>query len=166
MLGWRITRDRLPHFSNLSIRGVDVPSILCPICEEEIKDLSHVFVNYRKVVGVWQKCMSWWQLPWHSSSISMKEIVVGSSTFIDNWRNKIFHGVCLVVMWGIWKWRNNIVYTRAEDRSAIREVDIFPSIQILSLLWISNRCSRLAFDWSGWVTNPPAAFLKAGSDQL
>ncbi|GJR41225.1 RNA-directed DNA polymerase, eukaryota, reverse transcriptase zinc-binding domain protein [Tanacetum coccineum] len=52
VLGWRITRDRLSHLSNLSNRGLDVPSILCPICEDEIEDLSHVLVNCRKVIDV------------------------------------------------------------------------------------------------------------------
>ncbi|PWA70220.1 hypothetical protein CTI12_AA290670 [Artemisia annua] len=113
-------------------------------------------------VGVWKKTFAWWQIPWRSPSISIKDMVVDSKTFLNNkWKNKIFHGVCLVAMWAIWRWRNNIVHAYAEDRPKIRDVDVFPSIQSLSLLWISNRCPRIEFDWSRWVSSPGASFESA-----
>ncbi|GKB99416.1 NBS-containing resistance-like protein, partial [Tanacetum coccineum] len=34
ILGWRLSIDKLPTRVNLDARGIDVPSVLCPICGE------------------------------------------------------------------------------------------------------------------------------------
>ncbi|GJT84758.1 hypothetical protein Tco_1066475 [Tanacetum coccineum] len=53
--------------------------------------------------------------------------------------NKILHEVVSVTVWALWKWRNRIVNATPDTVSSIREEDIFPSIQMLSKLWISAR---------------------------
>nr|GEW00533.1 putative reverse transcriptase domain-containing protein [Tanacetum cinerariifolium] len=40
---WRMFLDRLPTRNNLVNRGVDVPFILCPICEAEVESQNHLF---------------------------------------------------------------------------------------------------------------------------
>ena len=42
---WKMTLDRLPTRVNLDARGLDIPSILCPICEECSESTTHVFFS-------------------------------------------------------------------------------------------------------------------------
>ncbi|GKA95779.1 RNA-directed DNA polymerase, eukaryota, reverse transcriptase zinc-binding domain protein [Tanacetum coccineum] len=40
ILAWRILLDKLPTHINLDVRGFDVPSILCPICDTDVAFVS------------------------------------------------------------------------------------------------------------------------------
>ncbi|GKB43988.1 RNA-directed DNA polymerase, eukaryota, reverse transcriptase zinc-binding domain protein [Tanacetum coccineum] len=43
ILAWRIRLDRLPTRMNLSSRGLEIPSILCPLCNKAAESTSHIF---------------------------------------------------------------------------------------------------------------------------
>ncbi|GJW51150.1 RNA-directed DNA polymerase, eukaryota [Tanacetum coccineum] len=45
VLAWKICLDRLPTRLNLSSRGLDIPSILCPLCNEAVESTSHLFFS-------------------------------------------------------------------------------------------------------------------------
>ncbi|GKE42191.1 RNA-directed DNA polymerase, eukaryota, reverse transcriptase zinc-binding domain protein, partial [Tanacetum coccineum] len=45
ILAWKIYLDRLPTRLNLSGRGLDIPSILCPLCNEVVESTSHIFFS-------------------------------------------------------------------------------------------------------------------------
>ncbi|GJY71707.1 hypothetical protein Tco_0475410 [Tanacetum coccineum] len=68
--------------------------------------------------------------------------------------NKVLHGVVSVTVWALWKWRYRIVNGAPDAVSSIREEDIFPSIQLLSKLWISARLKSHIANWNLWVSKP------------
>ncbi|GKE32251.1 hypothetical protein Tco_1451573 [Tanacetum coccineum] len=73
----------------------------------------------------------------------------------DKWASRAFHGVCLTALWHIWNWRNNVSHaTSAEERSAYCNEDIFPVIQRISLLWVSNRASKYRVTCNQWIQSP------------
>ena len=39
---WRLSLDRLPTRLNLSLRGLDIPSIVCPMCKHVMESMDHV----------------------------------------------------------------------------------------------------------------------------
>ncbi|GKD33073.1 RNA-directed DNA polymerase, eukaryota [Tanacetum coccineum] len=43
IIAWRIRLDRLPTRMNLSSRGLEIPSIICSLCNEAAETTSHVF---------------------------------------------------------------------------------------------------------------------------
>ncbi|GJY64667.1 RNA-directed DNA polymerase, eukaryota, reverse transcriptase zinc-binding domain protein [Tanacetum coccineum] len=45
ILAWKISLDRLPTRANLSARGLEIPSILCPSCNEAVESASHIFFS-------------------------------------------------------------------------------------------------------------------------
>ncbi|GJY75790.1 RNA-directed DNA polymerase, eukaryota [Tanacetum coccineum] len=45
ILAWKIYLDRLPTRLNLSGRGLDILSILCPLCNESVESTSHIFFS-------------------------------------------------------------------------------------------------------------------------
>nr|GEY74001.1 RNA-directed DNA polymerase, eukaryota [Tanacetum cinerariifolium] len=40
---WRVCLDKLPTRANLSLRGMDNPSIACPLCNSAVESSSHIF---------------------------------------------------------------------------------------------------------------------------
>ncbi|GJS17970.1 RNA-directed DNA polymerase, eukaryota, reverse transcriptase zinc-binding domain protein [Tanacetum coccineum] len=42
---WKVCLDKLPTRLNLSIRGIDIPSILCPICNSYVESSSRIFFS-------------------------------------------------------------------------------------------------------------------------
>ncbi|GJZ27997.1 putative RNA-directed DNA polymerase [Tanacetum coccineum] len=60
IFNWRAINDRIPHLSNLDKWGIDVHSLLCPLCDSAIKDSDHILYNCQKVKSIWFKCFDWW----------------------------------------------------------------------------------------------------------
>lgn len=67
---------------------------------------------------------------------------------------KVFTGSCYILLWAIWKWRNQIIHADGDDLERAKQFDVFTYTQRLSLLCISNWSPHLAVDWSGWIANP------------
>ncbi|GKC83489.1 RNA-directed DNA polymerase, eukaryota, reverse transcriptase zinc-binding domain protein [Tanacetum coccineum] len=44
---WKLLLNKLPSRVNLDRRGIDVPSILCPICQEDVEMANHIFSHVR-----------------------------------------------------------------------------------------------------------------------
>ncbi|GKE25298.1 RNA-directed DNA polymerase, eukaryota [Tanacetum coccineum] len=40
---WRVCLDKLPTRANISLRGMDIPSIACPLCNSAVESTSHIF---------------------------------------------------------------------------------------------------------------------------
>ncbi|GKD19862.1 RNA-directed DNA polymerase, eukaryota [Tanacetum coccineum] len=62
VMAWRISLDKLPTRMNLDARDIDVPSVLCPICGEYSKNVSHLFFSCSFVSQVYVLIARWWDL--------------------------------------------------------------------------------------------------------
>ncbi|GJY40357.1 RNA-directed DNA polymerase, eukaryota, reverse transcriptase zinc-binding domain protein [Tanacetum coccineum] len=51
---WRLLLDRLPHRLNLLSRGLDIDSILCPVCSEHVESNSHAFFSCSAASNIWR----------------------------------------------------------------------------------------------------------------
>nr|GEV14604.1 RNA-directed DNA polymerase, eukaryota [Tanacetum cinerariifolium] len=45
IFAWKVSLDKLPTRLNLSLRGLDIPSILCPICNICVESMSHLLFS-------------------------------------------------------------------------------------------------------------------------
>lgn len=52
---WRALLDRFPMRWNLSRKGVEVASLLCPICSFSMEVSDHVFVSCELPVSIWKR---------------------------------------------------------------------------------------------------------------
>ncbi|GJS08541.1 hypothetical protein Tco_0365337 [Tanacetum coccineum] len=99
---------------------------------------------------------SWWHLPSPVTfpSFSITDITLGKLVTHDSPRlKKAIHGVFQSALWAVWKWRNKLINSPPEAINAIKEEDIFPSIQRLTKTWISARDSRPT-SWNCWISSP------------
>ncbi|GKA88921.1 RNA-directed DNA polymerase, eukaryota, reverse transcriptase zinc-binding domain protein [Tanacetum coccineum] len=59
---WRVCLDKLPTRANLSLRGMDIPSIACPLCNSAVESTSHIFFACPLARQVWRNFLIWWEL--------------------------------------------------------------------------------------------------------
>ncbi|GJY38702.1 putative RNA-directed DNA polymerase, eukaryota, reverse transcriptase zinc-binding domain protein [Tanacetum coccineum] len=132
---WRLSLDRLPHRFNLSSRGLDIHSIMCPTCNEHVEFLNHVFFSCDTASNVWRLIRIWsdskipvllsygdcdtWFIPWHTSKDSKDRAYV------------IFAATC----WVLWRFRNCVTF----GSQSMRKYDIFDNIHLFSFSWLNSK---------------------------
>ncbi|KAJ9562718.1 hypothetical protein OSB04_007878 [Centaurea solstitialis] len=62
----------------------------------------------------------------------------------------IFLAVCVVTLWQLWRWRNEILYVDDGSLFKKRCEDSFPIVHKLSKLWMANRNHKLQLNWNSW----------------
>ncbi|PWA63352.1 hypothetical protein CTI12_AA353220 [Artemisia annua] len=130
-----------------------VPRKVCLFYGLSDESRDHCFFLCPKLKVVWLKFWRWWKVP---ARLSLSDILKGNFNFTkDKWTTKLFHAVCLSLIWYVWKWRNKILHASSDEEvSSAQQEDIFPAIQRLSLLWTSNRASKCRFSWCHWIRAP------------
>ncbi|GJR50055.1 RNA-directed DNA polymerase, eukaryota [Tanacetum coccineum] len=62
ILAWKVCLDKLPTRLNLSLRGIDIPSIICPNCGLAGESCSHLFYSCNLARTLWRKIARWWEI--------------------------------------------------------------------------------------------------------
>ncbi|GJS99976.1 RNA-directed DNA polymerase, eukaryota [Tanacetum coccineum] len=125
---WRFFMDRLPHRLNLSKRGLDIESILCPSCNRHVESDNHVFFSCDAALSIWRlvrvwcnstfpvlnSCEDWdsWFCAWHALKASKDRAYA------------IYAASC----WLIWRFCNNVTF----NSQSMRKCDIFDNIRLFS----------------------------------
>ncbi|GJT99329.1 RNA-directed DNA polymerase, eukaryota [Tanacetum coccineum] len=149
ILAWKISLDRLATHANFLARGLEIPSILYPLCNEAVESSSHIFFSCSLSRQVMFKVCRWWDLNNSAISSYVEWLVWLSTSRLSKHRNVIFEGVCYVAWWILWRFRIQILFGPKHPRRNL----IFDDIVQISFLWISNRC-KSKIDWNTWMQNP------------
>ncbi|GKB82163.1 RNA-directed DNA polymerase, eukaryota, reverse transcriptase zinc-binding domain protein [Tanacetum coccineum] len=56
---WRVNRNNLPTRLNLSRRGIDLDSILCPSCNLAVESTNHTFFSFPMMEDLYKKIARW-----------------------------------------------------------------------------------------------------------
>jgi len=59
---WRVERDKIPTRFNLSAKGVELQSILCPIYGVKGEISEHLFSKCLELIHIWSKIAGWWNV--------------------------------------------------------------------------------------------------------
>ncbi|GKE92258.1 RNA-directed DNA polymerase, eukaryota, reverse transcriptase zinc-binding domain protein, partial [Tanacetum coccineum] len=62
IIAWKVRLDKLPTRLNLSIRGLDIKSIICPLCGSYVESSSHLLFACSLVKSLAHKIMIWWDV--------------------------------------------------------------------------------------------------------
>ncbi|GJR11580.1 RNA-directed DNA polymerase, eukaryota, partial [Tanacetum coccineum] len=107
VLSWKVRLDGLPTRLNISRRGIDIPSILCPICDREVESVSHLFFKCHVATDIFKKICRWWNVDfvdiksyddWFSwlLNLNLRDIPLKEKIFDDNLvETSMFKGVAL-----------------------------------------------------------------------
>ncbi|GJZ81420.1 RNA-directed DNA polymerase, eukaryota, reverse transcriptase zinc-binding domain protein [Tanacetum coccineum] len=56
---WRLSLNKLPSRVNLDRKGIDVDSLLCPICHEDVETVNHIFFSCEMAKDLWPLLARW-----------------------------------------------------------------------------------------------------------
>ncbi|GKB20542.1 RNA-directed DNA polymerase, eukaryota, reverse transcriptase zinc-binding domain protein [Tanacetum coccineum] len=152
---WRASLDRLPTRVNLIYKGITVSLTRYLFCENKDEDLEHCLILYPSVRTLWLKLWNWWKCG-SPGSFSLADILLNRIAFPSRSQGAIraLYGACYVLLWPIWRWCNKLLHASSIEVDGIKHEYIFPSIQRLWLLWISNRSGMDNMNWRDWSLNP------------
>ncbi|GKB85526.1 RNA-directed DNA polymerase, eukaryota [Tanacetum coccineum] len=145
---WKVRMDCLPTRLNISRRGIDIPSILCPVCGSVTESSSHLFFDCLVAKDNFRKICLWWEVDfmevhtfdeWVSSIVNLR---------IPIKHKRLLEGVCFGLWWLIWAYRNKCVFGMVSPSKA----DIFDDVVSYSFYWSQFRCN-VSFSWVDWLKN-------------
>ncbi|GJU14917.1 RNA-directed DNA polymerase, eukaryota [Tanacetum coccineum] len=93
---WRVRMDKLPARLNLSLKGINISTIVCLLWHASVESGSHIFFSCPMACHLWRKLMRWWEL---------EDIDLASYDYWLLWLNssrlskrlkEILEGVCYV----------------------------------------------------------------------
>ncbi|GKA33410.1 RNA-directed DNA polymerase, eukaryota [Tanacetum coccineum] len=153
--------NKLP--SRVNRRGIDVDSILSPICLGDLETVNHFFFNCVLAKDLWHLLAKWWE---------MDIPVCGNFADWFDWLDSLYFpikvrlvlkGVGGTLMWSIWNFRNSLIFSSCPPKK-----EGYPSKSI------SNASSLNAFGfgsrWRSWIqgslNSGKASVLVNGSPTL
>ncbi|GKD60969.1 RNA-directed DNA polymerase, eukaryota [Tanacetum coccineum] len=149
IFSWRVYLDKLPTRANISLRGIDIPNIMCPICNSSMESTNHLFFSCTLAKDLLKKVTLMCEPRYvdiHSYGDWLDWL---KSLKLQNRVKDLFEAVCYVLWWSIWKYRNQAIFGGMKQRLET----FFDDILLLSFTWCNSR-SNLKFNWSTWMQNP------------
>ncbi|GJY59330.1 RNA-directed DNA polymerase, eukaryota [Tanacetum coccineum] len=154
IFSWRVSFDKLPTRLNLSLRGLDIPSIICPLCSIAVESTSLVSGSCQLARQLMIKVVHWWELEYLDFHSYEDWLLWFKNLRVSKRLKDVFEGVCYISWWVIWKFRNQVLFGINFPRLDL----LFDDIVRLSFHWCSSRCSS-NFDWNTWMKNPSFIIL-------
>ncbi|XP_071717973.1 uncharacterized protein [Rutidosis leptorrhynchoides] len=147
---WRAKLKRLPVRSELDKRGIDLDTVLCPLCGDEIETVEHSLVKCKTVIDFSKKFLRWWNIP--VENLNALDPLANDSIFssFSKFGNSIWEGVKWVCCYMLWKSRNSKIFRGKEWSNS----SILSEVQATSFGWIIKRNKKISMDWHQWMLNP------------
>ncbi|XP_071695514.1 uncharacterized protein [Rutidosis leptorrhynchoides] len=83
IFAWRVIQLKIPVRSELDKKGIDLHTVLCPLCDHRIETIDHALVNCQKVSSIWIQLLDWWNQ--NSTTISnINEAIISDQGFSHN----------------------------------------------------------------------------------
>ena len=147
---WRAMLNKLPTRVNLDRKGIEVDSLLCPICHEDVETVNHIFFTCDLAKDLWALLAKWWELDVPFCA-SISDWLSWLDSLSISFKARVFlDGVGSAIMWSLWSFRNRLLFSNHPPKKSL----IWDSIVSYSFLWISSRNPKTAISWVGWLRNP------------
>ncbi|XP_071692058.1 uncharacterized protein [Rutidosis leptorrhynchoides] len=149
VFSWRARKKRIPVLVELDKRGIDLNSVRCPLCDDDIESVNHSLILCKQVSGIWRKVFEWWGLN-GLPSVQIEELLSNTNPGSSDIGKSIWQAVTWSCCYLIWKNRNQKVFSNKcwNIPVALNE------IQVKSFEWIAKRCKKKSIDWHTWLHNP------------
>ncbi|GJX87695.1 reverse transcriptase domain, reverse transcriptase zinc-binding domain protein [Tanacetum coccineum] len=146
--------DRIPTWSNLDSRGIDLDSRLCPVCNDEIETSQHLLIDCSIAKSSWILVSKWWGF--HDYPKDLPSLIKrADNTNLPTKSAHFFDAVVQTTFSAIWNLRNRICFDSKPSRKDL----IGDDIKLLSHLWISHRSRNGKPCWLNWTSDPVIASL-------
>nr|GEV21967.1 RNA-directed DNA polymerase, eukaryota [Tanacetum cinerariifolium] len=149
ILAWKVKNDGLPTRFNISRRGMEIDTITCPLCDVYAESTRHVFFSCKVFCEVMRNIARWCELEYNDTNSYEEWPDWLISIRLPLNLKKVFEGICYIVWWHIWNWRNKKIFGHEKHSFD----SIFDEIVSRSIYWIHFR-SKTSFSWMDWLKNP------------
>ncbi|GJV75285.1 RNA-directed DNA polymerase, eukaryota, partial [Tanacetum coccineum] len=146
---WKLVQDRISTRLNLMSRNIFVPSVECPVCNNDSESSSHLFFGCQVAKEVLKLICRWWDLVLYDFDnydgwlLWFKSIRLGSKL------KGVLEGVFYVYWWSIWSYRNQLLFASSKPRKSF----IFDDIVFRSFNWYVAR-GKKTLSWVSWIQHP------------
>ncbi|XP_071741318.1 uncharacterized protein [Rutidosis leptorrhynchoides] len=109
IFAWRTLKRRIPVRIELDKRGINLHSVRCPVCDDDLESVNHSIVSCKFASDVWSRIYNWGKLgPCSCSNVDILEgNIAHASTSLGQ---KIWQVVVWVCAYYLWKNRNLKVF--------------------------------------------------------
>ena len=147
---WRIAKGRLSTKISLDLRGIDLHSVRCPFCDDDLETEEHLFIHCRIAKQVWLDFLRWWNLS--NANFSTINELFSLTDHVHLTPNLIgcFNAVIHTTLWFLWRIRNELVFASKSPNKDL----ILNDIKHYSHTWISSRHKNCSLNWIEWFSNP------------
>ncbi|KAJ9557504.1 hypothetical protein OSB04_012118 [Centaurea solstitialis] len=136
---WRSRMGRIPTRVALNDRGIDLDSILCPWCGEEVENIDHALVNCREVKNLWIRLGKWWSKNLEGIG-SLSQLIQEDVAILKAYKGR---SIWIIVKWAalylIWQDRNNTIFKQSKSNLG----DCYFVWQRMIFEWINSKSSRI-----------------------
>ncbi|GJS69137.1 RNA-directed DNA polymerase, eukaryota [Tanacetum coccineum] len=154
VFSWKVSLDRLPTRLNLERRNVQVPSLMCPICNSALEDTSHLLFSCGLATDVVRLVCRWWDLVWTPLGSYSEWLSWFNSVRLGSKVKELLEGVFYVTWWCLWNFRNQLLFAAQNPRKDV----LFDDIVTRSFTWCLARCNS-SFSWDNWLPHLSLIFL-------
>ncbi|GJT97325.1 RNA-directed DNA polymerase, eukaryota [Tanacetum coccineum] len=148
IFGWRVCLDKLPTRLYLSLRGVDIPSILCPLCSIAVESSSHLLFSCQLARLLMLKVARCWELEVHSFNSYGGWLIWFNNIRLPSKLKEILEGTCYV----LWSFQKNL----SDDN--VQELRRRDGSNPLGIITQHSRIGVSAKQGSGRGPKPPAIY--------
>ncbi|GKB92633.1 RNA-directed DNA polymerase, eukaryota [Tanacetum coccineum] len=149
IMAWKIKTDGLPTRINISRRGIEIDSIVCPICNSGAESSCHIFFQCNLVRQLARKISSWWNVDYVDVSSYEEWYTWLVSLRLQANLKAVFEGIFYCLWWSVWMFRNKILF----EKDTPSQARIFDNIVSNSYYLCKFRC-KTSFKWIDWLKNP------------
>ena len=146
---WKVKNDYLPTQFNMSRRGMDIESILCPLCNDMAESSSHLFFSCMFTRAIMRKIHRWWELDSRDFTPYEDWLDWMGTIRFSIIKKRLLEGIYYIGWWFIWMWRNKGIFGQESSLNS----NIFDEIVSRSFIWVNSRC-KSKFSWIDWLKNP------------
>ncbi|XP_071704799.1 uncharacterized protein [Rutidosis leptorrhynchoides] len=152
---WRLLRKRIAVRVELDRRGIDLGTLLCPLCNDVVESVDHAIFSCKSAQDIWNGISKWWNLSLPPGSILDDLIKCSTSIGVESSKRKIWQAVVWVTCYLIWKNRNLKVF-KNDCWAALK---VIAEIQVKTYEWIKNRSRKPFLPWQQWLLLPASSPL-------
>nr|GEV71630.1 RNA-directed DNA polymerase, eukaryota, reverse transcriptase zinc-binding domain protein [Tanacetum cinerariifolium] len=124
------------------LKRIDVDSLLCPICNEHVKNVDHLFFACEMAHDLWGLLARWYNLDISEVSNITEWFSWLDDVHVPKSARIILEWITSTMMWSVWSFCNSWIFLSSKPKKA----NIQDSIVHYSFLWISFRNLRVGLD--------------------
>ncbi|XP_071705309.1 uncharacterized protein [Rutidosis leptorrhynchoides] len=147
---WKALKKRIPVRVELEKKGIDLHSVWCPICDNDIETVDHILISCNTSSGVWYRVFSWWNQRISPSLVSFDILLGKPMSSVSEIGVNLWRGVIWTCAYLLWKNRNTKTFQNKSWNIPIA----FNEVQVKSFEWVSQRIRGKNLYWLQWLSNP------------